>query len=192
MCLRVRICELTANEMNRVRNLQCSNSILVYCSLPRSQNHDECECVCVHRVFYIPTIIITHFVDTVCGIFYNVFAVNASMQYLICMSKAIIVRIRDLMLIGRPTKWIYVHHHSTLSFVQHIQHVGHTMSSLSCSHVKVMWMKTNSHIFEFRIAVVTLKMRATWFMVLTYLLETIATKMKWLHFVKATLLCDSF
>lgn len=71
-------------------------------------------------VYYIPTII--HFIETVCGrIFNSVFAVNASMQCLIYMSKAIIVCIRDSMWsVDQPNefmciKWICTHTHTHTS-----------------------------------------------------------------------------
>lgn len=64
---------------------------------------------------------------------------------------------------------------------------AYSMSDIPCPP----WVATcesdvknsNPHIFACSRRIVTLKVRATWFMVVTYLLLTIATKMKRLHFV---------
>lgn len=142
-------CVLTANKMNRIRNLQCSNSIFVYCSLPYSQHHAECDCACVHRVFNIPTII--HFVETVCGIFYDVFCSLSTLQCNVsftCQKRLLFAFVTWCWSADQPNEFMCINriHHSTHIRAAHIVcRTYHVL--LELLHVKVM-LKTAIRIYS--------------------------------------------
>lgn len=126
VCVRMFI----SNEINRVRNLQYTNSIFVYCLFTALFAKPHWVCLCT--VYHIPTIL--HFSEIVCGTLYSVFAVNAVNAISHLHVKSDYCSYSWLDVIGQPTKWIYMHQMDSPSHIlmSRVQHVGHTMSSLSC------------------------------------------------------------
>lgn len=119
---------------------------------------------------------------------------TTSVQCLIYMSKAIILFafVTRCWSVDQPNEFMCINriHHCTHTYVLRI---GHSMSDiyhvlLELLHVKVMLIAT---IRIYSLTVITWKVRATWFMVVTYLLRTIATKMERLHFANGIFHCNS-